>query len=294
MYYDRHNQLWDDTACVSFGNAQRCVKMDCHMPQSTHYTLLGYFKEPHYDTWIDTLVKYQGDCVWTDGEYVAMTNLSRTVWPQHCTSTIYTTKSDQVVYYDLRPVPYGGINIGLYVDNNCTQEYNGPLTTQEVLKGMVCGGYVDGGNDHNWNCGGSSTGSSSGSSSSHYSLQDHLQQWNAAFDAFKQCQPCRAYDLTSLGVAGKNYQSNVVKRHPDRRKYRSDKAYPIFMCNGNYASSSSSSSSSSYYGGSGGYGYNNGDDDGGNDDNVDYDDASSSNSNNHNAPNYATLNQVRE
>jgi hypothetical protein len=237
MYYDRRNNVWDKSACINVGNKERCVKMDCHLPHSSHYTLLGYFKEPSYDQWIKTLTKYQGDCIWTDNEYTTMNRLSRTAWPKICTASIYTTKNDQVVYYDMHPMEYGSIAIGLYTDDKCTKEYIGPITPQEVLTGMVCGGYVDGGDDHDWNCGGSTATSmpsaTSVSSSTPYSLPDHLQLFNSAFDALKQCQPCKAYDLTSM-VAGRKYRSNTDVRHPERQNYDSDQFYPNFMCNANY------------------------------------------------------------
>ena len=91
-YYNRHNGMWDDTACQErlrqqqesgeyqpkkrfsyFGgsdndnnNAEsdststppRCVPMNCHEPD-THYTLLGYFKEPYYQNWMDKEMVYQ-------------------------------------------------------------------------------------------------------------------------------------------------------------------------------------------------------------------------------------------
>jgi hypothetical protein len=286
MYYDRRSNSWDRSACSRAGNTDRCVKMDCHLPRSTHYTLLGYFKEPSYDGWIDTLTHHQGDCLWTDAEYAAMAGLSRTAWPQKCMASIYTTRNDQVVYYDLRPMQYGAVTIGLYVDERCTQDYSGPLTAQEVLMGMVCGGYIDGGDGHNWNCGGSGTSSSSSSttstssssnSSSPYSLQNHLQALNSALDAVKQCQPCRAYDLTSV-VAGRGYRPNLDRRHPGRDRYNSDQNYPAFLCNFDYYLYSGGSGSRYYYGGyggGGGYGY-----------------SGSSNNQASDHADYATLNQV--
>ena len=47
MYYDRHKGVWDDYACQC-NPGGRCVKMDCHLPD-THFSLLGFFKEPRYD-----------------------------------------------------------------------------------------------------------------------------------------------------------------------------------------------------------------------------------------------------
>ena len=67
QYWDRKNKRWDNSACKEHGSG-RCVKMDCHEPD-THFDLLGYFKEPSYATWMEQLFKHEGMCVWTDEEY---------------------------------------------------------------------------------------------------------------------------------------------------------------------------------------------------------------------------------
>jgi hypothetical protein len=157
QYYDHTSRMWDDTACqaATNTNSTRCVKMDCHMPD-THFSLLGFFKEPKYFDWMEQLFKYQGDCVWTDEEYQFMQS-DRDAWPRGCTATMYK-ENDQLLYYDLKPEEYGGMSIGLYTDSNCIEEYKGSLTAEEVMQKMVCGGYVDGGDDAEYMCSNSSDG----------------------------------------------------------------------------------------------------------------------------------------
>ena len=70
MYYNRHTGGWNKDACKAAGSS-RCVKMDCH-EATTHWKLLGIFKEAQYDTFLDSIVQYQGDCVWNDDEYKLM------------------------------------------------------------------------------------------------------------------------------------------------------------------------------------------------------------------------------
>ena len=83
QYFDRMNSTWSSAACDAV-DSTRCVKMDCHLP-TTHFSLLGYFKEPNYDEWMEQLFKHQGVCLWTDNEYSQMDNY-RYLWPCSCSS----------------------------------------------------------------------------------------------------------------------------------------------------------------------------------------------------------------
>jgi hypothetical protein len=56
-FYDHKEHRWDDTSCVA--NNGRCAKMDCHL-KTTHFKLLGFFKEPNYHEWMEQLFKHQG------------------------------------------------------------------------------------------------------------------------------------------------------------------------------------------------------------------------------------------
>lgn len=207
-YYNRKTNRWDDSFCVT----SRCVKMDCHLP-NTHYSLLGFFKEPQYDNWMDQLFSIEGDCVWNDQEYSFMQG-ERAGWPTACTQTFFANEGSPI-YYDIKPSPYGDLDIGLYTDSSCSSEYSGSLTANEVVQGMVCGGYVQpdesvvqvmcGSNytyqyqDYDaWKAeqaSGKNYNSEDGQGK--WTLEQDLYQWNQAFDVFKQCQPCMTYDLTN-------------------------------------------------------------------------------------------------
>jgi hypothetical protein len=190
MYYDRHSDQWSDYACYKAGNKDRCVKMDCHL-SDTHFSLLGFFKEPNYGEWMEQLFKHEGDCVWTDDEYQFMQN-DRETWPEDCTATDFVTSQNEVIYYDLQPAAYGSYGIGLYTDAACTVYYTeGQYTTEYVLEQ----GAADQDDDQQ-------------NSGSIYQLEKQLATWNSAFDVFKQCQPCKAYALTDI-VAGMGYQANA-------------------------------------------------------------------------------------
>lgn len=41
-----------------------------------------------------------------------------------------------------------------------------------------------------------------------WELASNLEEWNRAFDVWKQCQPCKTYDLTNV-VAGFNYERSM-------------------------------------------------------------------------------------
>lgn len=65
QFYDRSTQRWDATSCGK--NHGRCAKMDCHLP-STHFKLLGFFKEPNYHEWMEQLFKhrkYTSTTIWS-------------------------------------------------------------------------------------------------------------------------------------------------------------------------------------------------------------------------------------
>jgi hypothetical protein len=149
---------------------------------NTQWSLLGYFKEPRYDQWMEQLFKHEGDCVWTDDEYQFMQQ-SRDSWPTQCTKAAVTDSSGASLYYDTKPEQDGSMSIGLYQDPWCTQTHNNDKENYSIddIVYRSCE-----------NCG-------------NKSLVEELDTWNKAFDVFKQCQPCKAYDLTGI-VAGMNYE----------------------------------------------------------------------------------------
>jgi hypothetical protein len=175
--------------------------MDCHQP-NTHFSLLGFFKEPKYFEWMEQLFKYEGDCLWTDEEFQFMQG-DREAWPQGCTESIYVDSGD-TIYYDLKPEEYGSMSIGLYTDALCVTEYTGSMTAHQVLQGMVCGGD----NEYNGDYGcGDDDATQDNYTGNVWSLDEDIEKWNDAFDVYKQCQPCKAYDLTNV-VNPNGYSAN--------------------------------------------------------------------------------------
>jgi hypothetical protein len=163
-YYDRQNDVWVDSAC-EYADSTRCVKMDCHLAD-TNFKLLGFFKEPYWDEWMEQLFKHEGVCLWDDDEYEMM-QTDRETWPYGCTATEYTDESSgKTLYYDLKPEQYGEVSIGLYTDTSCIVEYTGLYTAENVVSDLPC--------------------------------EEDLAAWNDAFDVFKICQPCKAYPFTTI------------------------------------------------------------------------------------------------
>jgi hypothetical protein len=97
-------------------------------------------------------------------------NEYRDWWPQGCQKTGYTAGSRNV-YIDIKPLGSGDMGLGLYVDSACTQSYTGKSVKLENLIDEFAGSTLD----------------------------DHIEAWNKALGVFKQCQPCKAYDLSSTG-----------------------------------------------------------------------------------------------
>lgn len=183
QYFNITKNQWDQSACQASGSS-RCAKMDCHL-DDTHFSLLGFFKHKSYDDWMEQLFKHEGICVWNDEEYAFMKN-ARKAWPQGCIDSYTTTSDGTEIYYDIKPVQGGDIEVGLYTDTRCISEYqptssNDPITVENVL--------------------GNFFGDASGSGDDYYydfssdTLQQSMQRWNNAFAKFRVCQPCVAYDI---------------------------------------------------------------------------------------------------
>jgi hypothetical protein len=168
MYYDRNKKKYNNAACKE-GDSSRCVRMDCHEPNS-HFKLLGVFKEPNYATFIQQVVSYQGDCIWTDEEYNYMSSTINML-PQGC------TQANNGLYYDIKPESGGSVSIGLYTDAYCVEEYDGDITVGKTLTTVATDDDT--------------------SQQQALSFEDD-DSWNNAFDAFKICQPCKASNLAAL------------------------------------------------------------------------------------------------
>ena len=173
QFYDRVNNKWDSSSCKAQNG--RCAKMDCHL-KGTSFTLLGFFKEPNYHEWMEQLFKHAGVCIWSDEEYSYM-QTDRLLWPCDCTNTGEQDEYGNTLYYETKPMAEGRIGLGLYTDSRCSMDYVGNMSVEEVL-----GEYA-------------SNSESDSEYGTVYSLEEGLSKWNNAFDAFKVCQPCKAYDL---------------------------------------------------------------------------------------------------
>lgn len=167
QFFDRTTNSWDSSSCHAKDG--RCAKMDCHL-KDTSFTLLGFFKEPNYHEWMEQLFKHAGVCIWSDEEYNYM-QTDRKLWPCDCSSTNQQDENGNTLYYDAKPMVEGRISLGLYTDSRCSEDYMGSMNVEAILAATGTG------ND------------------GIYTLEEGLSKWNDAFDAFKVCQPCKAYDL---------------------------------------------------------------------------------------------------
>jgi hypothetical protein len=212
QYWDRWKNQWDTSSCNyssnnknknnnnknnnnnNEGSSNRCAKMDCHL-EDTHFSLLGIFKHKDYNEWMGQLFKHEGMCIWSQDEYSFMKQ-ARKAWPQGCTlsgSYYIDGNSEKPLYYDLQPASQGDITVALYTDTRCTnqyvpQGYNDPLTVENVLGNII----INGGS-------GKSRDNNQGGDTTYSTLSEALNAWDSAFDIFKICQPCIAYDRFNVG-----------------------------------------------------------------------------------------------
>jgi len=171
QFYDR-----DEDAYTSYcADEDNCRKMDCH-ESDTNFQLLGFFKHADYYRWMEQLFKHEGYCIWSDDEYNLMGNAYDNL-PLSCTATEAYDENNRPIYYAIRPVSGGDIDIGLYTDADCRYDYYGDQVDVNDLA------FGSGDNSH------------SGSGDEYETVQDYLDAFNDAFSIFKVCQPCLAYTL---------------------------------------------------------------------------------------------------
>jgi hypothetical protein len=159
QYYDTSTNGWDQNACDVNGNG-RCAYMDCHL-SDTHWSLLGFFKEPEYTEWFEQVFKHQGYCLWNDEDKFDYMYGNHDSWPGDCTQIDGTD-----LYYETKPVENGNMTVGIYKDYRCRYEYTGSSTAKQLMgnpDGLIMGNYEN--------------------------------YWNEAMGVYKICQPCRAYNL---------------------------------------------------------------------------------------------------
>ena len=177
QFFNRHTGSWNTDSCVA--ESGRCAKFDCHL-SDTNFKLLGLFKEPNYHSWMEQLFKHEGVCVWTEDEYDFM-QYNRDAWPCGCTQTDQTDDAGNYLYYDMKPLPEGRLTFGLYTDKACVKEYTGSNDPVKVIETYI--GDAEGEDGYGTTA----------------TLAQNLESWNSAFDVFKACQPCKAYDLSNNG-----------------------------------------------------------------------------------------------
>jgi len=199
-YYDPYSESWDYSACEIHGNG-RCAPMDCHLQNTSTWTLMGVYKEAEYfgnDAFFEQLFKHEGYCLWNDYDlYEFMSDARQGAWPEGCVSTGQSTRNaygDYVyLYLDLKPTFNGNMSYGLYEDSICRTEYFGDqISVDSIAKsmGLLYGEYID--------------------------------TWNQGLEVYKVCQPCKNYNLQNV--------SNYRNRRLDDFDANNDPNEGYFMC----------------------------------------------------------------
>jgi len=205
-YYDWATNVWDNSTCVS---GSTCARMDCHgdtitetntlttstststststtttstWTASTNWTLVGVYKESlefDNDSFFEQLFKHQGVCLWTgtgdtsDSNYQFMQTMRENDMVTYG-SSCYQIESG--VYIGAKPVVGGDLTLAVYSDTYCLTELSSDSYSVDD--------YVSSSTGTSWY---SSTGKSWSSA---------FTTWNYMMEAYKVCQPCRAYSKT--------------------------------------------------------------------------------------------------
>lgn len=117
---------------------------------------------------------------------------ARENWPQGCTASDVTLADGEYLYYDLKPTRNGGMNIGLYIDTRCMEEYTGSDYTAEDILGNIL--MDEGSGDHSGD-----NNNDAFEPIQTNSLEESIQVWDSIFDTWRICHPCVAYDLNNVG-----------------------------------------------------------------------------------------------
>ncbi|KAL7577309.1 hypothetical protein ACA910_002048 [Epithemia clementina (nom. ined.)] len=216
QFYDWESSTWDTSTCSDGdgdGDGQGqglwgflgrgCRKMNCHDPGSTHFQLVGIFKETDgiYD-WAEQLFKHEGYCVWdgdkegdgeggkeggnnnnknnnkdSSGDYEFMQGILEN-WSQDGCKKLQLKGSDgNAVYYGALPLPDANVTFATFDDEDCTTVSTTTTLSDYIIKYYTYY-YYD-----------SDTG--------YKAAQNHewaMIRWNELLNSFKICQPCRAYN----------------------------------------------------------------------------------------------------
>jgi hypothetical protein len=71
--------------------------------------------------------------VWDDEELTFIQH-DQSQWIRTgCTESLTSNSAGEYLCYDSKPAKYGKMDIGLYTEEKCIQDYDGTLTVQEVL-----------------------------------------------------------------------------------------------------------------------------------------------------------------
>jgi hypothetical protein len=166
---------------------------------------------------MEQLFKHEGMCVWSDEEYAFMKR-ARKAWPRGCATTGTTIAGDggnsAPLYYDIKPLRNGRIAVGLYTDEQCVTEYPADTNTVESVIGNIFLNADSHDNNNNYDFSGDS-------------FAESMDRWDSAFDIWRTCHPCVAYDLENTD--GTKYYTDDYYGSYYNRKQRQRKL------GGNYA-----------------------------------------------------------
>lgn len=201
IFYNTEKESYDSklTCSTTHGSSStttssgtRCVKMDCHEPDKTHWKLLGVFKQEHYSTkYLTQLFKHSGSCLWNNnGDAIQFMQNSLQSWPEYtvnynnnnnnnnddgtssiatCVVTTYKADDGTKLYIDLKPSYGAYMTLAFYSDSNCKTEHEPPGGDYSKLQHAA--------------------------SDNGFLYGNYLQTWNANMNSFKYCQPCMTYNL---------------------------------------------------------------------------------------------------
>ena len=140
--------------------------------------MIGYYKEAGVVDFLEQLSYHQGSCQWTSEES-QFVDSSIKAFPDGCTaSSLQDPEYVNYLYYDVKPTWPSRMSIGLYVDEKCSEPYEGDYyTVEDVIQSEM-----EQNNDDDY----------FKNTNIVYGSKEWTDDWNKALNKYKKCQPCKA------------------------------------------------------------------------------------------------------
>lgn len=179
----------------------------------------------------------------------------RKKWPMDCTNSGVKDEKGKHLYFDMKPLPGAYVTLGLYTDERCSEDYTGRKDILKVIehydslttkKEENYTKYHNQQNNQNNEHHDEHHHEDEQNFVYHADLLEYMDDWNYLMNVYKQCQPCKAYNLSWVYGSDFTYApSQAPTPAPTPAPTSAHHSYWSYWNTGSSSGSSSNSSSNS-------------------------------------------------